>query len=77
MAICAMQYRGNNKDNVMDMLIDGGGMFKIDIGIVILCVMFNIFIVVMSGYIPSVVAGNKNIVDCIKYRWWCIKYVNR
>ena len=55
-------------NNVMDMLIDGGGMFKIDMGIVILCVMFNIFIVVMSGYIPSVVAGNKNIVDCINNR---------
>ena len=55
-------------NNVMDMLIDGGGMFKIDMGIVILCVIFNMFIVVMSGYIPSVVAGNKNIVDCINNR---------
>lgn len=55
-------------NNVMDMLIDGGGMFKIDMGIVILCVIFNMFIVVMSGYIPSVIAGYKNIVDCINNR---------
>ena len=55
-------------NNVMEVLIDGGGMFKIDNGIMILCIMFNILVVVISGYIPSVIAGNKKIVDCINNR---------
>jgi len=55
-------------NNVLDMLIDGGGLFKIDRWIMILCIVFNIFIVVMSGYIPSIIAGNKKIIDCINNR---------
>ena len=55
-------------NDVMEMLLDDGGLFKIYNEILLLCVVFNIFIVVMSGYIPSIVAGNKKIVDCINNR---------
>lgn len=55
-------------NNVMMMLLDDSGMFKIYNEIVIICLIFNIFIVVLSGYIPSFMASRKRIVDCINNR---------
>jgi len=34
--------------------------------LVIISMIFNIFIVVLSGYIPSVIAGKKRIINCIR-----------
>ena len=55
-------------NNIMKMLLDDGGLFKIYNEILILCIIFNISIVVISGYIPSMVGGNKKIIDCINNR---------
>jgi len=41
-------------------------MFNVYNDLVIISVMFNIFIVVLSGYIPSVIAGRKKIISCIR-----------
>ena len=51
-------------DNLMGFLLDGDGMFKIYNELVIISVMFNIFIVVLSGYIPTKMASKKKIIDC-------------
>ena len=55
-------------NNIMKMLLDDGGLFKIYNEILILCIIFNISIVVISGYIPSMVGGNKKIISCINNR---------
>ena len=55
-------------NNIMKILLDVGGLFKIYNEILIVCIIFNIVIVVMSGYIPSIVAGKKRIIDCINNR---------
>ena len=51
-------------DNLMGFLLDGDGMFKIYNDLVIISVIFNIFIVVLSGYIPTKMASKKKIIDC-------------
>lgn len=51
-------------DNLMGFLLDGDGMFKIYNDLVIISVIFNIFIVVLSGYIPTKMASKKRIIDC-------------
>ena len=54
---------------IMENLMIGNDIFKIYIDLVIVSILFNIFIVVMSGYIPSRIASKKKIVDCIYNRF--------
>lgn len=53
---------------IMGELLDDDGVFKIYNDLVIVSGIFNIFIVVVSGYIPSMVASKRGIVDCIQGR---------
>lgn len=53
-------------NSLMYLLLEDNGLFKIYNDIVIYCLVFNIFIVVLSGYIPTKIAGKKKIIDCIK-----------
>ena len=53
---------------IMGELLDDDGIFKIYNDLVIISGIFNIFIVVVSGYIPSMVASKRGIVDCIQGR---------
>ena len=55
-------------NNIMNVLFDDVEVFKIYNEILILCTLFNIFIVILSGYIPSIVASNKKIIDCVSNR---------
>lgn len=52
-------------NSLMGVLLDDDGMFHIYNNLVIICVVFNIIIVVLSGYIPSKIASRKKIIDCI------------
>ena len=52
-------------NDIMGMLLDDSGMFKIYDETVIICCLFNIFMVLLSGYIPSKMASKKKIIDCI------------
>lgn len=52
-------------NNVMGVLLDDSGMFKIYGEILIGCCLFNMFMVVISGLIPSRMASKKKIIDCI------------
>ena len=49
----------------MFMILEDNSLFKIYYDIVIYSIIFNIFIVVLSGYIPTKIAGKKKIIDCI------------
>ena len=51
-------------DNLLGLLLDGDGMFIIYNDLVIISFIFNIFIVVLSGYIPTKMASKKMIIDC-------------
>ena len=53
-------------NNFMFILLEDKNLFKIYNDIVIVCLIFNIFIVVLSGYVPTKIAGKKKIIDCIK-----------
>ena len=53
---------------VMRMFLDDDGLFKIYDDLVIISMLFNMFIVVLSGYIPTKLASKKKIVDCIYNR---------
>jgi len=50
---------------LMGFFLEGDGIFKIYIKLVLIIGIFNIFIVVLSGYIPTKMASRKRIVDCI------------
>ena len=52
-------------NNLFYMLFDDRDLFVIYYDLVIICIIFNIFIVILSGYIPSKMASNKNIIECI------------
>ena len=54
---------------VIGLLLDDEGLFKIYCNLGILCVMFNIIMVVLSGYIPVKMASKKKILDCIGSRY--------
>jgi putative ABC transport system permease protein len=53
-------------DNLLGLLLDGDGVFKLYNDLIIFSVIFNIFIVVLSGYIPTKMASKKKIVDCFR-----------
>ena len=53
---------------MMELLFDGDGIFLIYNDLVIITVIFNIIIVILSGYIPTKIASKKKIVDCINNR---------
>ena len=53
---------------VMEVVLDSSGMFKIYNDLVIFILFFNIFIVVLSGVVPSKWASKKRIIDCIYNR---------
>ena len=54
---------------LLSLFMDETGMFKIYVDLVIIVLIFNIIIVVLSGYIPSFIASRKRIVDCINNRF--------
>jgi len=53
-------------NSLMCILMDDDEMFNVYNELVIISMIFNIFIVVLSGYIPSVIAGKKRIINCIR-----------
>ena len=55
--------------NIVITMFLGDSMFNIYRDLVIITIMFNIFIVVLSGCIPSKMASKKRIVDCIYNRF--------
>ena len=55
--------------NILIIMLLGDSMFNIYRDLVIITLIFNIFIVVLSGYIPSKMASKKRIVDCIYNRF--------
>jgi len=55
--------------NIVITMFLGDSMFNIYRDLVIITLIFNIFIVVLSGYIPSKMASKKRIVDCIYNRF--------
>lgn len=59
----------NPINNLMSLLLDSGDIFKIDKVLVIFVIIFNIFIVVLSGYIPAKMASKRKIIDCIYNRF--------
>ena len=50
---------------LMESILEGEEIFNIHINFVIVGVILNIFIVVLSGWIPTLKASKKNVVDCI------------
>ena len=52
----------------MGIFLDDNGIFKVYNNLAIIGLIFNIFIVVLSGYIPSAMASRKKIIDCINGR---------
>lgn len=58
--------------NPVNLLLEnfiGDSIFKIYSDLVIINIIFNILIVVLSGYIPSKMASKKRIIDCISNRF--------
>ena len=55
--------------NIVITMFLGDSMFNIYRDLVIITLIFNIFIVVLSGYIPSKMASKNRIVDCIYNRF--------
>ena len=53
-------------NSLMGILLDDSGMFNVYKELVIVGVIFNIFIVVFSGYIPSLFASKKDVINCLK-----------
>ena len=58
----------NPMNLLIEMLLEDGNLFNVYYDLVILGVIFNILIVVLSGYIPVKIASKKRIVDCIYNR---------
>ena len=54
---------------LMKIFLDSDGVFKIYNNLVMIGLIFNIFIVVLSGYIPALIASRKKIIDCINNRF--------
>lgn len=65
MVICLIKKPVNV---MMKMFLFEDGIFNVYIELVLISVIFNIFIVVLSGYIPTKIASKKKIVDCIYNR---------
>lgn len=59
----------NPVNYLMKMFLDNDGIFKIYGNLVIIGLIFNIFVVVVSGYIPALIASRKKIIDCINSRF--------
>lgn len=53
-------------NSLMYGLLDINGIFKIDIFLIIISIVFNIFVILLSGYIPAFVASRRDIIDCLK-----------
>ena len=51
-------------NNLIAIFLDDG-MFNIYTEILLLCCLFNIFVVIISGFIPAKMASKKKIIDCI------------
>lgn len=54
---------------ILSLILLEDNIFKIDGIVLFLCVIFNIFMVIISGYIPSRIASNKDIIDCMYHRF--------
>jgi len=52
-------------NSLMGILLDSEGMFIVYKDLAIISIIFNIFMVVLSGLIPTKIAGKKSIMDCI------------
>lgn len=55
-------------NSLLGILLDDGSIFHIYNNILFLCVIFNVLIVIISGYIPTKIASKKRIVDIIQAR---------
>lgn len=58
----------NPINNIMSILLEDDGMFKVYPELLLICTIFNILITIISGYFPAKIAGRKNIIDCINNR---------
>ena len=56
------------ESGVYEVLLEDGELFKIDKILIMICVIFNMFVVLLSGYIPTKMAGKRKIIDCINNR---------
>lgn len=52
-------------NNLFYILFEDKNLFIVYYDLVIICIIFNILVVVLSGYIPSKMASRKNIIECI------------
>lgn len=53
---------------ILSIILLDNNIFKMDNILLILCVVFNIFMVILAGYIPIRRASNREIIDCIYKR---------
>lgn len=67
--IVAVIFLVNPVNYLMKIFLDSDGVFKIYGNLVIIGLIFNIFIVILSGYIPALIASRKKIIDCINSRF--------
>lgn len=56
-------------NSVLSMILFDNNIFNVEMDLLFLCIIFNIFMVIISGYIPVRVASNKKIIDCIYKRF--------
>lgn len=54
---------------LMKIFLDSDGEFRIYGNLVIIGLIFNIFVVVLSGYIPALIASKRKIIDCVNSRF--------
>ena len=54
----------NPINRLMGILLDTDGMFNIYNDLIVIGIIFNLFIVILSGYIPTKIGSKKKILDC-------------
>lgn len=66
--IIVVKVLSNPINYLMELYLEDGELFKIDGILIIISIVFNMFVVLLSGYIPTKMAGKKKIIDCINNR---------
>lgn len=66
--ILFLHFMSKPINHLLSTLLEVESTFNVYNNLTIICIIFNIFIVVISGYIPTIKASNKNIIDCIYNR---------
>ena len=63
--ILVIVFLVNPINMIIGVLFEDNNLFRIYIDLGILCVIFNIIVVVLSGYIPVKIASKKKLINCI------------